>query len=406
MKEKLLNSSPDEQKEKFYALTTVQELVELLEYDYGHLTYHIYKVPVNERYKGFELSKKDGGIRKISAPNSGLKFIQQKLNEVLMNVYRPKPIVYGFVPNRNIVQHARRHKRRKWVFNIDIENFFGVINFGRVRGMFMGKPYLLPENVATVLAQICVYDNQLPQGAPTSPVISNMLCRKMDSELQDLAWKNRCYCTRYADDITFSTTLAELPKAVAEVHNIKNVLGVKVGDELRQVVEGNGFSINQKKVRVYSSQVRQEVTGLTVNRFPNVRRRYIKQIRAMLYAWDKHGYANAERYHHEHFSKQYNPDEKPPSFKKIVKGKIDFLGMVKGRKNEKFLAFKNEYKRLVARDKNVPGNRYFSERISSSPHIYVEGPTDVQILKVAWKKLYDIECPYVIAIPSPKLGSC
>ncbi len=401
MAERYLSNTPAEQKEKFFHLSSAWEIASLLEYDYGHLVYYLYKIPNDQKYVSFDLAKKTGGVREISVPNDGLKFIQRKLNELLNSIYCPKPVTYGFVLGRDIIQNAGKHKKKKWVFNIDIEDFFGAINFGRVRGMFMGRPYFLPEAVARVLAQICVHDNKLPQGAPTSPIISNMLCAKLDSELQDLAWKYRCYCTRYADDITFSTTLPSLPSEIAIVDDYKSVTGVRVGDELRKVIEGNGFSINQKKVRAYSSQIRQEVTGLTVNRFPNVRRRYVKQIRAMLYAWHKYGYANAERVHYEKFSKQYNPDKESPSFRKIVKGKIDFLCQVKGKDSSVCLKFKNQYRFLLARDKGVPSSRYIPSAAKDRPHIYVEGPTDVKILNVAWKKLYDTPCPYEIEDSHP-----
>ena len=82
--------------------------------------------------------------------------------------------------------NAEKHVARRWVFNVDLENFFPSINFGRVRGLFLAKPYGLPNQVATTLAQLCCYENQIPQGAPTSPVVSNMICRGLDYELAQL----------------------------------------------------------------------------------------------------------------------------------------------------------------------------------------------------------------------------
>src|SRR5690606_8958560 len=132
---------------------------------------------------------------KLSIPTESLKIIQQKLNQVLQLVYKPKLSTHGFVNNRSIVTNADAHikkKKHRYILNVDIKDFFPSINFGRVRGMFMAPPYNQPEHVATVLAQICCSNNELPQGAPTSPIVSNMICAQMDSQLQQLAKPHRC----------------------------------------------------------------------------------------------------------------------------------------------------------------------------------------------------------------------
>ncbi len=314
-----------------------------------------------------------------------LKLIQRRLAEVLQNTYKPKPVVYGFVYGKNIVDNASRHKKKNWVLNIDLENFFPSINFGRVRGMFMGKPYNLPDSVATILAQICCYKNELPQGAPTSPVVSNMICSKMDSELQDLAWSCRCFYTRYADDITFSTTLHELPIQIAKVHSLSNIT---IGAKLENIITSNGFLINSRKSRAFSQLQRQEVTGLTVNKSPNVRHEYIAQIRAMLHAWDKYGLQATEEEHFNIYNQKHrNPKAKKISFKYVVRGKIEFLGLVKGRDKKVYKDFKDKYRQLSRRDRGVP-LRNISPKTEGSLTVYTEGLTDKLILETAWKKLY------------------
>ncbi len=281
MTKKLLSTTPDEQREAFFALETRRDLATLLGYRYDGLVYQLYKIPEEKKYETFYVPKKSGELRTIHAPSSTLKHIQRRLNEVLQSVYRPKPVVFGFAVGKNIVDNAEKHKKKNRVLNIDLVDFFPSINFGRVRGMFLHKPYKLPDEVATTLAKICCFNNSLPQGAPTSPIISNMICAQMDSQLQDLAWKHRCFYTRYADDITFSTTLREFPTEIAKVDS---VLSVELGQELKDIIQKNGFEINEGKVRAFAYFQRQEVTGLTVNRFPNVRRKFIMQIRSMLHA--------------------------------------------------------------------------------------------------------------------------
>jgi RNA-directed DNA polymerase len=359
-----------------------------LDYLYPALVYQLYIIPEDKKYETFEIPKKSGGKRVITSPSPVLKFIQRRLALILNNVYSPKPVVYGYVLGKNIVYNANRHKRKNWVLNIDLEDFFPSINFGRVRGMFIGKPYNLPDSVATVLAQICCFKNQLPQGAPTSPIVSNMICAKMDSELQDLAWNCRCFYTRYADDITFSTTLHEFPIQIAKVYSL---VDVEVGKEFEEIIKSNGFIINPNKTRAFSRHQRQEVTGLTVNKFPNVRRKYIMQIRAMLYAWNKYTLQGAEDVHNKSYnSKHRNPKSDPPSFKKIVKGKLDFLGLVKGKNNKVYQKYKAQYHKLILQEKGLRRIKSFDEaNTDKRPHVYTEGITDSKILQTAWKKLYN-----------------
>jgi RNA-directed DNA polymerase len=396
-----LLTTPDEQRNAFFALKTRRDLALLLNYRYEGLVYQLYKVQTEKNYEAFFIQKKSGELRTIHAPSPKLKHIQRRLNDVLQNVYLPKPVVFGFTFGKNIVDNADKHKKKNWVLNIDLENFFPSINFGRVRGMFMHKPYNLSDEVATTIAKISCFDNSIPQGAPTSPAISNMICAQMDSQLQDLAWKNRCFYTRYADDITFSTTLHEFPLEIAKVNS---VLSIDLGQALTNIIQHNGFEINHSKVRAFAYFQRQEVTGLTVNKFPNVRRKFVMQIRSMLHAWDKKGLQVAEAEHYKLYNKKHrNPNSKLPAYKKVVKGKIDFFGMVKGRNNSRYMKFKREYLRLSRRDKNVPF-RNISAKTESQIIIYTEGPTDPPILKTAWQKLYQDEILFIIAPVEIKPG--
>lgn len=384
----LLCADGEELRRKFFALRTPSDVADLLEIDYRRLVYHLYINPESERYTIFEIPKKAGGVREVSAPISALKIIQQKLNQVLQHVYEPKASVHGFIYGRGIVSNAQMHRRKRHVLNIDLKDFFPSLNFGRVRGMFMAVPYQLDAPVATVVAQICCFDNQLPQGAPTSPIVSNMICAKSDSQLLRLAERHRCIYTRYADDITFSTSMPTFPAALARTSWSGQVA---VGAELAQIIEDNGFQINPRKVRLQTRNGRQEVTGLTVNEFPNVKRKFIRQIRAMLHAWRKFGLQAAEEeFHRCHDSKHRNPDKELPSFARVVKGKIEFLGMVRGKDDTYYRCF-NEQLRALAPDLAVgePEDRIMRERASASPLIVTEGKTDWKHLKTALARLQE-----------------
>jgi len=395
-----LSSSPEEQHNAFLSLKTPREVASLLEIKYGLLIYHIYKVPDEKKYNIFHIPKKNGGVREIASPATSLKIIQRKLNEVFSNVYKPKPSVFGYTQGKNIVNNALKHKKAKYVLNIDLKDFFPSINFGRVRGLLIGKPYNLPPKVATIIAQICCYKNYLPQGAPTSPVISNMICGQMDSQLQALAMKYKCYYSRYADDITFSTSLKEFPEAIAKVLSPTEV---EIGKEISSIIGNNGFQINPQKVRLSPYYRRQEVTGLTVNLFPNVRRSYVREIRAMLHAWDKYGLLNAEKeFFQKYDDKHRNPELRSPSYRQIVKGKIEFLGMVRGKKDTIYYRHKKYYNKLIRRDKGIPSLSAFDLEGFERPHVYTEGLTDAIILNVSWQKLFPgVPIPFVIVDSNP-----
>ncbi|MDA0244706.1 MAG: reverse transcriptase domain-containing protein [Chloroflexi bacterium] len=340
-----LRAHAEDLQQKFFNLQTPEDIANLLEINsYNFLKYLIFVLPEKNRYTQFVIPKRNNGHRIILEPIPNLKIIQQKLLQVLNTVYEPKTNVHGFVHARSIVTNARAHVKKKYILNIDLKDFFPSIHFGRVRGMFMAHPYNLNEKVATVLAQICSLPKCLPQGAPTSPIISNMICAKMDSELQKLAKENRCFYTRFADDITFSTTVKQFPIALAtQIDQIVNV-----GYGLDKIIHGNGFEINQEKVRLHTNKQRQEVTGLTTNLFVNVNRKFVRQVRAMLHAWEKFGYQSAENEYRSLYS--YRNKDKPykslPMFQKIVKGKIEFIGMVRGREDRIFIKLNNKAAQL------------------------------------------------------------
>lgn len=338
-----LTREPEELERLFFSLHTPQDVSDLLEVPYEHLVYILYWGRRRYPYRTFHIRKKSGGLREISAPHPSLQILQSKLNGVLQLAYARKPSAHGFVTGRSILSNAHPHVGRRFVLNVDLENFFPSINFGRVRGMFMAKPYNLHPSVATVLAQICCHEGHLPQGAPTSPIVSNIVCAKLDSELQRLAKTYRCTYTRYADDITFSTTLPKFPRQLATPATGLARGGLILGPELLSVIKSNGFRVNANKQRLQFRDQHQEVTGLTVNRFPNVRRRFVKQVRAMLHAWAKYGLEGAEREFRERYDRpSRRPGAERPSFGRVLRGKLDFLKMVKGEDDPIYRRFRKQ----------------------------------------------------------------
>jgi RNA-directed DNA polymerase len=365
-----LESNPSALRQGFYSLESPRDIAKLLQIDFGRLVYHLHKTDPKARYKTFAIPKKSGGSRTISSPATALKIIQSKTNQVLQEVYPRKDQIHGFLRGKSILSNATVHTRKRLVLNIDLENFFPSINLGRVRGMLMAVPYNRPPSVATVLANICCFDNQLPQGAPTSPIISNMICAKMDSQLLRLAKKAECSFTRYADDLTFSISKESFPSNIATVLTDSEGKSLSLGDELVGVIDENGFKINNKKVRLQRSDGRQVVTGLVTNQFPNVKREFNRQIRAMLHAWRKFGLVPAEKeFHERYYDKHRNPNRSTPSFKKVLQGKIEFFGSIRGKSNPGYIKFRQQLRQLAP--ELVKGIDLQPEVISDRKNSYV-----------------------------------
>jgi len=383
----LLSKPPQDLREQFLRLKTRQDIAELLEITVKQLNFHLYVLPSDKRYTEFMVPKKMGGYRQISAPISPIKIIQRKLKQVLEAVYKPKPSTHGFTIKRSIVTNAKLHKKSRYVLNIDIEDFFPTIHFGRVRGMFMGNPYRLNDEVSTILAQICCHNRSLPQGAPTSPVISNMICARLDAKLQQLARDHLCNYSRYADDITFSTNRAKFPSALAYLSELGQL---EVGKELTRVINENGFKVNSKKTRLQLRQQRQEVTGLTVNRYPNVQRRYIKRLRGILHAYKKFKVeSTAQRYFENYAKYKYpDPDGYRPAFEKVVLGKIVFVGMVKGKNNPVYRKLLTDFQKLAP---DFVKGKLLDSISLTEPIIYSEGPTDSDHITAALRDLQERE---------------
>ncbi|QQE11523.1 TIR domain-containing protein [Planctomycetota bacterium] len=341
----------------FKAAHTFGDVAELLEVHPGHLKRWLYKYPGHSGYKDFEIPKKNGKPRQISAPPKNISILQQKFKTILDAVYQPKDCVFGFVNKRSVVGGANIHKKQsRWVLNIDLEDFYTSIHFGRVRGLFMS--FGAGENASTTLAHLVTKDGVLPQGACTSPVISNMIAFKLDRKLINIANKYNLKYSRYADDITFSYRYCTFPKHIAildkysgddqEQHKegqYKSGLepeNITLGPLLVHAITKSGFTINTNKNRLFSKRQRQEVTGLTVNEFTNVNRKFIRQIRAMIHAIRKFGPELAGIEYIEKYRAPYKNCEvnnHAEYFLNVLYGKLSFLRMVRGKTDVCYLDF-------------------------------------------------------------------
>jgi RNA-directed DNA polymerase len=265
----------------------------------------------------------------------------------------------------------------RYVFNVDLKDFFPSINFGRVRGFFIKNDHFnLNPNVATIIAQIACHNNELPQGSPCSPIISNLLGHLLDIKMVNLAKNSKCTYSRYADDLTFSTNNKNFPTKIA-IQKEENIW--TAGKLLRKEIKRLGFGLNEEKTSMQYRTARQMVTGLVVNQRVDIRREYYKKARSMCYELFKTG----------QFYINNKTQGKPENDKNIV-GTLNQL--------EGILSFIYKIKRPYDPEKrqNKPSAitklyrvflfyRHFF--LTEKPTIITEGKTDIIYLKTALRKL-------------------
>ncbi len=276
-------------------LHTAEELAAAMKITVGELRFLAYsrRVSTVSHYKRFEIPKKSGGTRHISAPMPRLKRAQEWVLRHLLDKVPVHDAAHGFRLGRSIVSNAAPHAGADVIVNLDLKDFFPTITYRRIRGVFRKLGY--SEQVATILAlvssephtdaveldgrtyHVARGERFLPQGAPTSPAITNLLCRRLDARLFRVAERLGFRYTRYADDLTFSAS----GESAAHVGRILR--------QVRWVVEQEDLRVHPDKTRVWRRGRRQEVTGLVVNQRVNVSRRLLRRFRATLFQIERDG---------------------------------------------------------------------------------------------------------------------
>lgn len=260
-------------------------------------------------YKNYTIRKKSGGNRIISIPNIRLRYIQRWiLDNVIYNI-KVLENVTGFVPNKSILDNAREHVGSEAILTMDIKDFFPSISFKKVFRLFYYYGYT--TEMCYCLSRICTLNNFLPQGAPTSPYIANITCKKMDKRLFLLSKKIGAVYTRYADDITISGK-----------KNITNYIKL-----FQNIVTDEGFQVNNKKTRIMYKNRQQKVTGLIVNKKVSVPKEKIRYLRQQIYYINKFGVIG----HSERSNLKYK------NIKDHLYGLAYFIKMVDTIKGQKFL---------------------------------------------------------------------
>lgn len=322
---------------------TQRHLASLINASLKHLRYVCYGLGTQHFYKSWDIPKKSGGTRTILAPKDPVLGWQRALLPFLNELYVPRDPAHGFVASRSIITNATEHVGKSWVLNVDLEDFFGTITSGRVFGALRAGPVSIPDDVASLVADICTVNGALPIGAPTSPVISNIVSRRMDRDLLDLSKRFHLRYTRYADDLTFSGRKPHFPPEIAE-YEVDGT--VRVGHALDQVITDNGFAANARKVRLAGAHSSQRATGITVNVKLNVDRRWVRNLRAMMHNYETQGPDACRSRYIETKRGARDPNRATPDFLRVLRGKVDHLGHVRGRDDALYRKYLAKLERL------------------------------------------------------------
>lgn len=333
---------------------------------------------VARRYKTFYIPKKNGKLREISAPNRNLKEILYYLNMMLGEVYQAGPSAMGFVKGRSIVDNANLHVGQNYVLNLDLSDFFTSVSQSRVCKRLQLAPFNFNENVAKVISGLCckklVKDGKkgyvLPQGAPTSPLLTNAVCDFLDKKLRHLSTRNGVKYSRYADDMTFSS-----------MHNVYQEDKTFMKN-LFSIIKEERFTVNPGKTRLQKRGERQEVTGLTVNDKVNTAHRYTRELRNILYMWEKYGYKDAYARFYRHYKATKGHVKKgEPVLENVIIGKLDFLKMVKGENDAVYTKFRSRFEALNP-------NIYDSKNTNAESKVnYIESYSVVEFQKAFKTKI-------------------
>lgn len=328
----------DIQRLNYYQLPTIKDAKELsdkINLTVNELRYLAFnrKVSRTTHYKRFYIPKKNGDKRLISAPMPRLKHVQYWILQNILEKIQLTNYAHGFVKTRSIVTNASVHTDKDIVINIDLKDFFPNISYKRIKGIFHSFGY--SENIATILALLCTESDVdeiqmdgidyyvakgerfLPQGAPTSPALTNIITRKLDKRLQGAATKNGFMFTRYADDLTFSCTSESSQNLTKLMWHIK------------KIIEDEGFFVHPKKIRIMRKGRRQEVTGITVNKKISLDRKTLKRFRALLHQIELNGPEG----------KTWGKGE---NILNSIKGYSNFIKMVDPQKAEKYIKKVNQ----------------------------------------------------------------
>lgn len=314
----------------FLALRTPDDLAAFLDVPLSTLTMFAYKRE-KDFYRHFTISKRSGGSRTIDAPTGSLLNIQRKLSDSLYEVYKAPDCAHGFVPKKSIATNAVSHVGHPVLLNLDLKDFFPSITAARIHGLFSHESFGFSPSLVNLLTNLVCYNGRLPQGSPTSPVLSNMICMNLDAKLTDFCYHHKLYYTRYADDIVISSTSKRAMQAAYSDSERK------VSKRIEALINKAGFQINNKKTHIAYRSDRHTVNGIVVNRKCNYPREEYRSLRVLFHNWETKGWEIAARQYADYLISKKLPsisflDESESPIQAVfvshVRGRLDFYSMI------------------------------------------------------------------------------
>lgn len=269
---------------------------------------------IDANYTEMIIKKKTGGVRFIYEPSKTLKPIQKRILKNILEERKLSCYSYAYKKNISILDNAKPHINKKIILKLDIKNFFDNINFDMVYEECFNE-MLFPRKMGILLTNLCMYDNKLPTGAPTSGYISNIIMRSFDEKIGKYCDENNIAYTRYSDDLSFSGDF--------DVKTIINMVAM--------LLKEKGFKLNEKKIKVVFNKTRQQITGIVVNKKVNIRKSYKNKIRQEVYYINKYGLDS-------HLNKIKSKENKKDYLQKLL-GKISYVYSITSQ--EEFLEYKN-----------------------------------------------------------------
>lgn len=309
----------------------------------SQLNFYAYPRLCPDKYDSFTIPKKSGGVRTISSPrNNSYKRLLRCINILLTALYTPTDNAHGFIKRRSVVTNATKHIGNKYQLNIDLKDFFTSITRKRIIQTLEHSTFHFKPELAYIIASVCCkriknlcgnIDFVLPQGSPASPIITNIVCQRLDWKLNAIASNYGLTYTRYADDITFSSNSHELKPYCSAYHDIK------------RIINQQHFRINYDKVRFNTIGSRMEVTGLIVGENKiNVPKKYILGIKNLLHIWRQYGYEAAET---KFLLAGRDSRTSIPDLVNYVTGKLNYLKMVRGNDDKLYQKYLRQYNEIL-----------------------------------------------------------
>lgn len=365
-------------KEKFEKMNNLKEFCDLLNHCYCIL-FSDESIFIDEsklrrfanqnsknRYHYFEIKKKDGNTRIIHAPHTELKVLLKCLNVIFHSIFVPHHAAYGFIYGKSVLDNAKIHCKNNYVFNLDLQDFFSSIEIGRLLKRFNYPPFnfnkgngreIIGNYIGWIACEEIDLEKEvngklykirkkvLPQGSPLSPILTNIICERLDYKLTGVAKRFNLNYSRYADDITFSS-----------MHNVYQENSI-FRNEVKKIIEDQYFSIKENKTRLQKRNVRQKVTGIVVNEKVNVTKDYIKLVRLWLSMWEKYGAEKAYKLFINSYIKDKgfvkNIGSTPIFMESVIEGKLNYLKMIKGEYNPTYQNLLERYNRLSIKNAKI-----------------------------------------------------